>query len=498
MATFLSDDDLKRLKRAQTSAFRSPVPTQIVSNGEFDPLPQTRRQREVEELVKEKADACGRKLGMNRRRFLATGCGMAAAFLAMNQVYGPLFRVSEAEAAEPEAAQAWSDQFRDQFIFDVQTHFVHDDYQAEGLLGLLVFSKDNWSPGLSDDDIGLAYYKFENFVREVFLNSDTRVALLSGAPFDDPAWTFLPNDQIKQAVDIINAVAASRRMLGHFVITPRRPGWMDDVERALEELHPASWKAYTIGDPLTATTRYPWRLDDEDLMYPFYERIVKAGITNVCIHKGLMPADHEQSWKDVWRYNTPWDVGKAAKDWPQINFIIYHGCMRAFLESPEIELERFERTGRIQWATDLAEIPAQYGVNNVYAEMGSSFANSCTANPRLAAALVGTWIRGLGLDHVVWGTDSVLYGSPQWQIEAMRRLEIPEEMQKKHGFAPLGAADGKVKKMIFGLNSAALYNLDLHADYGPLGEDKFAAIKREYLTSGGLRDNATYGYVAAG
>ena len=32
-----------------------------------------------------------------------------------------------------------------------------------------------------------------------------------------------------------------------------------------------------------------------------------------------------------------------------------------------------------------------------------------------------------------------------WQIEGLRRLEIPEAMQKKHGFAPLGPADGPVK-----------------------------------------------------
>src|SRR5258708_3290200 len=83
----------------------------------------------------------------------------------------------------------------------------------------------------------------------------------------------------------------------------------------------------------------------------------------------------------------------------------------------------------------------------------SSFANSAVANPRFAAAFVGTLIRGLGADHVVWGTDSLWYGSPQWQIEAMRRLEIPAAMQKKHGFAPLRAADGSTKTIIFAPNS---------------------------------------------
>ena len=58
---------------------------------------------------------------------------------------------------------------------------------------------------------------------------------------------------------------------------------------------------------------------------------------------------------------------------------------------------------------------------------------------------------------MIWGTDSVWYGSPQWQIEAMRRLEIPEDMQKKYGFAPLGGANSAVKQMIFGSNAARLY-----------------------------------------
>jgi hypothetical protein len=88
--------------------------------------------------------------------------------------------------------------------------------------------------------------------------------------------------------------------------------------------------------------------------------------------------------------------------------------------------------------------------------VGTAFATCAVANPRFAAAFIGTLIKGLGPDHVIWGTDSLWYGSPQWQIEAMRRLEIPEDMQKKHGFKPLGPADGPVKRAIFAGNSAPL------------------------------------------
>jgi hypothetical protein len=60
---------------------------------------------------------------------------------------------------------------------------------------------------------------------------------------------------------------------------------------------------------------------------------------------------------------------------------------------------------------------------------------------------------------VVWGTDSVWYGSPQWQIEAFRRIEIPQKIREKHGFSPLGPADAPVKAAIFGQNSARLYGI---------------------------------------
>ena len=225
---------------------------------------------------------------------------------------------------------------------------------------------------------------------------------------------------------------------------------------------------------------------------------MKAGITNICIHKGLLPADYEESFAGHWQYATVWDLGKAAKDWPEINFIIYHSAAQQFLEVPDNQLAHFESTGELNWTSDLARIPEEYGVNNVYGELGTVFANSCVTHPRLAAGLVGTLIKGLGADHVVWGTDSPFYGSPQWQIEALRRLKMPEEYKKKYGFAGLGSPNGAIKNGIFGFNSAAVYNLDVRASMGRLSGDKFAAIKKEVDMAGGFRtnrSNAAYGYV---
>jgi predicted TIM-barrel fold metal-dependent hydrolase len=187
------------------------------------------------------------------------------------------------------------------------------------------------------------------------------------------------------------------------------------------------------------------------------------------------------------------DVGKAAQDWPQLNFIVYHSAFRFTGNSYKIGMEQFGRTGRIDWVTDLAEIPEKYGVKNVYGDLGQIFAQSTVAEPRLCAAMMGMLVKGLGADHVVWGTDAVWTGSPQWQIEALRRLEIPEDMQKKYGYAPLGAADGPVKSKIFGDNSARLYKYDRRAE---LKRDKVALARAAYEREGPGRTNLRYGYVA--
>ncbi|MGD9881205.1 MAG: amidohydrolase family protein [Reyranella sp.] len=499
MGTWLSEREQRLVAGAEEASAATPIPTQIVSNGEYLPPPQSATQRKVEARINELADANAGRLGLNRRQFLRTGCGMAAAFVAMNEIYGNVFQVNPAEARQPEITKARAEGLAGQFIFDVQTHFVRDDFDHKGLLDLAKYASEHWNPKLKEEGVGsLGRYKFQNYVKEVFYDSDTSLALLSGAPFDDPTWWFLSNEQMAKARELINGFAGSRRLLSHALITPNQKGWMDEVDKAIAVHKPDSWKGYTIGDPLNPS-KYPWRLDDEKVMYPFYDKAVKAGITTICIHKGLLPPDYEKSYAGVWEYATAADIGKAAKDWPQMNFVMYHACLRPAFERPDQAWSEFEQTGRIRWATDLAEIPQKFGVTNVYAELGTAFANSAVAHPKFCAALVGTLIKGMGADHVLWGTDSVWYGSPQWQIEAMRRLEIPEDMQKKYGFPALGHATSATKQLIFSANATRMYNIKLKAASNTrmpaYSEDGLAALKKEYALAAREPSNLRYGYV---
>jgi predicted TIM-barrel fold metal-dependent hydrolase len=502
MASWFSPKDMSKVAHAEDAAFRSPVPTQVVSNGEWMPPPQTSQQREVEERIKDASSVMAKRFGQSRREFLQTSLGMTTAFVAMNQVFGNIFHVDPAEAADPAAAAERAAAMANEFIFDDQTHHVHDTFSWKGILFLRESAAgknpDNkaWNPALSSEPSTLEAYKFDKYVRDIFLNSDTKVSLLSGFTTDTPENMALSSDQIVMSRNIVNKLAGSQRMLAHGLFWPGYPGYLDEMDRIAQQLKIDSWKGYTVGDPLAGGSKYPWMLDDQKLAYPAYEKARKYGIKNICIHKGLMPADYQTSFAN-WRYAAVDDLGKAAKDFPDLNFIIYHSALRPFISVKEAA-EAFEKTGQLPWVSELAEIPKKYGVSNVYGEIGTSFGSTVITYPRLAAGMLGAMIKGMGADHVVWGSDSIWYGSPQWQIEAMRRLEIPEDMQKKWGYAPLGPATGTVKRAIFGLNSVALYNLDLSAkltavprDY----KDRLSALKAEYHAEGGRRNNVAYGWI---
>ena len=86
MSNWLSDREMREVTGAEADEYSGPIPTRVVSNGEFNPIPQTRRQKQVEERVAEIGDELGRRVGMNRRDFLKTASGMAVGFLAMNAV----------------------------------------------------------------------------------------------------------------------------------------------------------------------------------------------------------------------------------------------------------------------------------------------------------------------------------------------------------------------------------------------------------------------------
>jgi len=463
-----------------------PLPMRLVSNEEFPPLPQTAAQREIERRILGAAGRLAPQLGLSRRDFLRTSGGMATSLLAMNAVFGRFFDVLPVEAADPAAVkERTGDPF---FIFDVQLHYVSAGYDpgnteasrkgavSKGALLGLRRQARRMNPKLAADRGTLADLSWENFVKEVFLDSDTAIGLISTPPGPYPQEAVVPPTEMTHIRDEINRITQSRRMLAHGLVSPQLgPADLDVMDQQAGALKIDAWKAYT-GAAAKGFDR-GWFLDDEKIAYPMLERARKLGVKRLCVHKGLPLGP-------VADYNHPRDLIKAAKDFPDIDFLVYHsGLLSVSAPKP---------TGDVPWTSEFCQMKKKEpAIRNIYMELGSTFGQLVTTDPTACAHLLGQLVDAFGADHVLWGTDSIWYGTPQWQIEAFRRFEIPEALIEKHKYAALTRP---VKEQIFGLNAARVFGVDVSAKRNELPKDYLSRMKMAYLEDGAVPSHTWYGW----
>jgi hypothetical protein len=286
----------------------------------------------------------------------------------------------------------------------------------------------------------------------------------------------------------VNGLARSKRLLAHGLFSPELGTRnMEEMQMQVERLKVDAWKGYP-GQPLTDDGR-GWWMDDEKLAYPAYEYSRSVGIRTICVHKGLpLPA-----W-DL-EHSSPRDIPKAALDFPDLNFLIYHSAFKGVQDLLAAARDDFRTTQYVPWISDLCDARRKNPkMTNVYMELGTTFGMVAVTHPPAAAYILGMMIDAFGDDHVLWGTDSIWWGSPQWQIEAFRRLQMPEEYIVRFGFKPL---TDEVKRRIFGLNAAKLYNIDPQDRLRALPSDSLERLKQSYRAAGGMRSNTQYGWVVA-
>ncbi len=474
-----------RMRRGLSTAV--PIPTRLVSNEEFPPIPQTLSQRRVEDRILAEAGRLAPRLGLSRRQFLSRSGGMAASLLAMNAVFGRFFDVLPVEAADPAAFQERSG--APVFIFDVQLHYVSANYDptnAEAsrrgavskgaLLGLRRGSR-RLNPKLESDRGTMADLAWDNMVKEVFLDSETAIGLISTPPGPYPQEAVVPPKEMTHIRDEINRVTQSRRMLAHGLVSPQLgQADLDFMDQQAATLKVDAWKAYT--GAAAKGFEHGWFLDDEKIAYPMLERARKTGVRRFCVHKGLPLGP-------VADYNHPRDLIKAAKDFPDIDFLVYHAGL--------LSVSAGKPTGEVPWTTEFCRMKKQANLKNIYMELGSTFGQLVTTNPTACAHLLGQIVDAFGVDHVLWGTDSIWYGTPQWQIDAFRRFEIPAVLVDKHGYAPLTRA---AKEQIFGLNAARVFGVDVAAKRNEIPKDYLTRMKMAYLDEGPTPSHHWYGWIA--
>ncbi|MDP6616430.1 MAG: amidohydrolase family protein, partial [Gammaproteobacteria bacterium] len=194
-------------------------------------------------------------------------------------------------------------------------------------------------------------------------------------------------------------------------------------------------------------------------------------------------------------YYMPTDMPAVAKQFRDMNFIIYHSGMQHMMAQMPASFAGVDADGYIPWTTDLCRArDADPDMTNIYMELGGVFGYSVITHPDVCGHLLGQIIKSFGADHVIWGTDCIWWGSPQWLIEAFRRFQIPEHLQEKFGYAPISDDD---RRLIFGENLARLYGVDIEAKRNEIPGDTITKMKTAYTEQGPEPSNTAYGWVHA-
>jgi predicted TIM-barrel fold metal-dependent hydrolase len=424
----------------------SPFPFCPPSNGEFCPSPPTRRQELAEALWRRTLEEKRRRLGMSRRQFAESACGMASALWAINQVAcgtdgsdAGVYQVDDGMLEDEERARVALS--GDEFIFDVQTHV---------------------SEPLTPFDAGSPPERALDFIRQIFVESDTTVACLTGVPATRALG--VGNVQARTQLSEIMDRLAGPRLVFHANADPENGAAELDYMSEVAESYPvAAWKTYPHE---TAS-----RLDSEDIGMPFIERARALGINIIASHRGISGGG------GYTQPGSPVDVVRAARAAPDVRFLIYHsGWENGTDENHAYDPQNLDPGGVDRLVLALSENQID-GSGNVYGELGSTWFN-IMGQPAQAAHVIGKLLSSLGADRIVWGTDCVFNGNPQTQIAAFRAFQIPEAMQAEFGYPAITA---ETRARILGLNAAAVYGVDPALTRYAIEDDDVARLRSAFL-----------------
>ncbi len=452
---------------------RLPIKLDATSNGEFAPIALSTTNRKANQLAHRWVSDNARRTGLSRRAFLVQACGAATTLLAFNAAnaaagkFGGHYAIAAEAGLDDKLAQAQLG--GDEFIFDVQGHFVQPNGAwREGVAtGARPFA---WAPkakcelgGGSEPYAYLDCLGPDEFIKDVFLDSDTDMMVLSFVPSarDAEPVTIAEADAVRQIVDRLEG---SHRLLLHGRVNPNQPG---DLE-SMDELHArwgvSAWKTYTQWGP----EGRGYFLFDEDTGIPFIEKALALGVKVICIHKGI------PFGRRSYEHSQCRDIGVVAKRYPEMSFIVYHSGFvpgadeRAF--APGAGRDGIDTL--VQSLID-NEVPPN---SNVYAELGSTW-RFLMRDPDSAAHALGKLLKYVGERNVLWGTDSIWYGSPQDQIQAFRTFAISEAYQEQHGYP---AITPSVRARVFGLNATKPYGIDVSAVRQAAQRDPVATSRLAY------------------
>ncbi len=422
------------------------------SSDEYAPVPYSvRDRRALARLARELPDRA-RVVGMSADDYRFDRRGTAATLRAIDAEHGGgFFAVPEAAAFDLAAAESAFAGTAP--VVDVQTHLVDPQRwsgsHAAALAGFLeMVDPQRWPSGVDPRTIdGGAWASL------VFGASETAIALLTSTPGPTDS-NVLTNRQIAAARDVVDRYADSGRVLTHTIVHPNLgAAELDAMSEWSETCRPSGWKVYTLwGPPTAASPSGGWFLDDDEVGFPFLERVRELGPRVVATHKGLGGPIPDASVAAA----SPRDIGPAAAAFTDIDFVVYHSGYERDPEGQEgpHNPARDTQRGVDRLVATLAAHDIRPGAN-VYAELGTTWF-LMLRRPLEAAHVLGKLLTALGPERIIWGTDSVWYGSPQPLIDAFRAFTIPVSMQEEYGYPALDVA---TKERILSHNARAVYGI---------------------------------------
>ncbi|MGH8659892.1 MAG: amidohydrolase family protein [Gammaproteobacteria bacterium] len=427
---------------------RLPIKLDTTTNGEFAPIPLESVHRQARRLAHEAATGNAKRCGVGRRNFLISAGGAASTLLAMNAAYaaagrgGGFFDVAKEAALDREVAAAALE--GSEFIFDVQGHYVNprgawlkNEPPGSG--------RFKWAPKASchlADRPGEHSYLLclgeEEFIKDVFLDSDTDMMVLSFVPSHRDAEP-LAIEEAAATARIVERMGGAHRLLLHGRVNPNQDGDLQGMDELAERWKVSAWKTYTQWGP----EGRGFFLSDE-VGLAFIERARKLSIKNICVHKGI------PFGRKSYAHSLCDDIGVVARRYPDVNFLIYHpGFVPGQAEGP-YDPARNEGIDSLIKTVVENDLPPN---SNVYAELGSTW-RYLMRDPQSAAHALGKLFNYVGQDNVLWGTDSIWYGSPQDQIQAFRTFQIANELREQHGYLEITP---ELRAKVFGLNALRPY-----------------------------------------
>jgi predicted TIM-barrel fold metal-dependent hydrolase len=456
--------------RHDPDGLRLPIKLDSTSNGEFEPVPLEPIHHHARRLALDAATSNAKRLGRSRRDFLVSTCGAASTLLAMNAAFlagcrrGASYDVPKEAALEPAAADAALS--GDEFIFDVQGHFVNPTGAWTRKLpeGARPLSFVDTGGCAAADGPGLDYLRCvgsEEFIKDIFLDSDTDLTVLSFVPSTREGEP-LTIEEATATAAVVEKMEGTHRLYLHGRVNPNQPGDVEDMERLATQFDIAAWKTYTQWGP----DGKGFFMDDDPGLR-MIEEARRLGVRNIAIHKGLPFGQRS------YEHSTCVDIGRVAKRYPDVNFLIYHsGFVTGSGEGPYDP----KRTDGIDaLVTSLRDNGVGEG-GNVYAELGSTW-RFLMRDPDMAAHGIGKLLAHLGEDNVLWGTDSIWYGSPQDQIQAFRAFRISPEFRERFGYPEITPA---IRAKVFGRNALKLYPVPEDVLSKHLSKDAIARRREDY------------------